>query len=414
MNIPPLVYTSSSSSSFSSSPPPSPVYSYVPPVLVRQKPFEPETPKRSSKENWLPQSKRTKLSHAKQRKVVVVCEKLGGHVLPAEFLSRYLVGDELGSGGFGFVMSATRYSTGEEVAVKFIYRHKVPQHSWVHDPVHGAVPAEVYVLLRTSRTPHQSIIRLYEYFADEQYFVLVTELHGTPWSRSGVSKREPLGNVCANAQNAQNAQDVVMDDGDLDTESDEPEIRYSQKRESHDLFEMIETRRSLSERQVRYVIRQLVDALWFLDSLNIYHRDIKDENILIDDTLKIKLIDFGSAVVLPQTPSTPTTPTTPSGRVQFNRFYGTMQYAPVEVLKSQPYDAEKSDVWALGILVYTCLTGKTPFRSAEDAIANKWTLKRAVSPECTKFIDRCLDKNPDSRASIYELVRERWWLVDLP
>ncbi|KAK9348518.1 kinase-like domain-containing protein [Lipomyces starkeyi] len=407
--------------------------------------------------------RRHKQKHVQKRhKIVVICDKLKDYALHPEFETRYLLGDELGSGGFGFVMSATRYSDSQEVAVKFIYRKKIPRHSWVQDPVHGPLPTELYILLRTTQSPHPNIIQLIEFFSDDDFFILITELHGTPWSRSPKSqqqKREPLASLSVSqVLNAgrpsvrPTSSDTEVDDSDGDatmeddftdydedaynsaddpdyqppnfdemekSEDEEPEIeieeeiRYASKRESHDLFEMIETRRNLTERQIRYMMRQLVDALWYLDSLNIYHRDIKDENVLVDDTLTIKLIDFGSAIVLPSSqPTTPTTPTTP--RTQFNRFYGTLQYAPVEVLKSQPYDAEKCDVWALGILLFTCLTGQTPFRSAEDAISKEWDLRRIVSNECREFLRKCLEKDPEIRATIGQLAMERWWLVDLP
>ncbi|KAK9239857.1 kinase-like domain-containing protein [Lipomyces kononenkoae] len=406
---------------------------------------------------------RQKQKHAQKRhKITVICDKLKDYTLHPEFESRYLLGDELGSGGFGFVMSATRYSDGQEVAVKFIYRKKIPRHSWVHDRVHGPVPTELYILLRITQSPHPNIIRLIEFFSDADFFLLVTELHGTPWSRNPKpqqNKREPLRALpisqvlnagIRSGPHTSSDTDVDYSDGDASMEDDstdydedsynsaddpdyqpptsddmdksdeqeqqieiEEEIRHASKRESHDLFEMIETRRILTERQIRYIMRQLVDALWYLDSLNIYHRDIKDENILVDDTLTIKLIDFGSAIILPSSqPGTPTTPTTP--RTQFNRFYGTLQYAPVEVLKSQPYDAEKCDVWALGILLFTCLTGQTPFRSAEDAMSKEWDLRRVVSDECREFLCKCLQKDPETRATIAQLAVERWWLVDLP
>ncbi|KAK7206612.1 kinase-like domain-containing protein [Myxozyma melibiosi] len=452
----------------------------------------------------LPQQQQLK----KRKKVVVVSEKLNGYTLIPEFEERYQLGDELGSGGFGFVMSATRQSDGREVAAKFIYRSKIPSHSWIHDRVHGMLPMELYVLLRVAEGGgHASIIRFYEYFQDEIFFVLITELHGTPWSRKpktpAAAPRQPLTKLAVEKiqnmqalgkgpeqlkKEAKNAAEMKSDgaadtdaegeadcelddagsyhsslDGDYvpphsasssdvdfssemdveydededeesepESEEEEPEVRVAMKRDSHDLFEMIETRKNLTERQVRYMMRQIVNALWYLDSLGIYHRDIKDENILVDNTLTVKLIDFGSAVVLPPltTPPSPphssfssSSPSTAAGRTprplraQFRKFYGTLQYAPVEVLQSQPYDAEKSDVWALGILIYTCLTGQTPFRSPDDAINKQWDLtskRKDVSPECLDFLGMCLQKNAARRGSIDDLARSRWWLVDLP
>ncbi|KAK9459749.1 uncharacterized protein V1516DRAFT_677877 [Lipomyces oligophaga] len=412
-----------------------------------------------------------------RKKIVVVSDRLKGYSLHSEFDDKYLLGDELGSGGFGFVMSATRFSDRQEVAVKFIYRQKIPAHAWINDMVYGPVPMELYIHLRLSRRPHPNVIYFYEHFADETFFILVTELHGSPWARpsrapqdSSVEqtnqesqiplipmKREPLATLSIDSLvntsrkppaagiSIKNDPDIDMleddetmsyhsssdedyipsgsassedddnddDDMNIDTDDDitDPEatlveeVRQAQQRDSHDLFEMIETRKNLTERQVRYIIRQLVDALYYLESMGVYHRDIKDENILIDDRLTIKLIDFGSAVVIAPNSTKP----------KFTKFYGTMQYAPVEVLLSRPYDAEKGDVWALGILIFTCLTGQTPFHSKEDAINKDWDLsRRFVSNQCRSFIELCLQKDPENRASIYQLATHRWWITDIP
>ncbi|KAK9449043.1 kinase-like domain-containing protein [Limtongia smithiae] len=412
-----------------------------------------------------------------QKRVVVLCDKLAGKHVPRDFEANYTLGDQLGSGGFGVVLSATRHADGREVAAKFIYRDKIRDHSWVQDSMSCAMlPMELHVLLQISVQPHPNIIGFHEYFVNEDFYVLVMELHGSPWTRkpsaggaqtqlvkqlqqqpaearmpleqlpleqyinlprsSNKNTSKPLTYVNTTAteddedddmesyrssededyippaSSDDSDDDMVLDDdaaSEYDMDADltllppPDEVRYAAKRDSHDLFEMIESRRNLTERQVRYMMRQLVDALWYLDSLNIYHRDIKDENILVDESLHIKLIDFGSSVVLP--PHTQ--------RTQFEKFYGTQQYAPVEVLCSQPYDAEKSDVWALGILLFTCLTGQTPFRTPEDAVTKDWELARNVSQECRTFLRKCLQKNPKCRATFDELARERWWLVDL-
>ncbi|KAK9470448.1 kinase-like domain-containing protein, partial [Dipodascopsis tothii] len=372
------------------------------------------------------QKRKARKTHEARRKVVVVCEKLNGHALNPAFAARYELGDELGSGGFGFVMSARRLADGQMVAAKFIYRSKIPRHSWYEDPCHGPIPMELYVLLQAQC--HPNVIRLLDHYQDAEFFILVTEVHGAPWAKRPARPAKPVLNTLERPASPTPRRaalgalsvDSVQNAGSDSDSDDEPEIRYTKSLPSHDLFEMIETRRRLSERQVRYMLRQLIDALWYLDSLNICHRDIKDENILIDEALNIKLIDFGSAVVLPAGHApVPVFPpdymlAAPRPKVYFQRFYGTLQYAPAEVLLSQPYEAEKADVWAVGVLLFTCLTGQTPFRSADDAIGKDWVLKADVSRECRHFLRRCLEKNPEKRATVSELARDMWWYVDLP
>ena len=72
---------------------------------------------------------------------------------------------------------------------------------------------------------------------------------------------------------------------------DVPKPRYP-RRPSHDLFECIEQtkHKRLSERQARYIMAQVVEAVFYLDSLGICHRDIKDENLVIDKNFKVSIV----------------------------------------------------------------------------------------------------------------------------
>src|SRR5579859_3206229 len=106
---------------------------------------------------------------------------LQNHKLEPTFAVRYVLQDELGSGGFGFVVSALRVADGREVAVKFILRAKVPRHGWVSDPDLGLVPIEISIL---SRVDHPAVVKMEDYYEDEKFFYLVMELHGNPWTKT--------------------------------------------------------------------------------------------------------------------------------------------------------------------------------------------------------------------------------------
>lgn len=108
---------------------------------------------------------------------------LSRHVLHPLFAEQYAILEELGSGGFGFVVSARRLLDGKVVAVKFIFRNKVPNHGWVNSRHWGAapgliqredgvriVPMEAYVL-RNVR--HDGVVAFVDLFEDESYFYLV-------------------------------------------------------------------------------------------------------------------------------------------------------------------------------------------------------------------------------------------------
>jgi serine/threonine protein kinase len=106
-------------------------------------------------------------------------------------------------------------------------------------------------------------------------------------------------------------------------------------------------------------MRQLVDVARYLQSMNVYHMDYKDENVVVADDYSIKLVDFGSAHILP------------AADQPMTRFFGTMEYAPPEVLRKQPYLPVEADVWAMGSLMFTMLNGQVPFASAVQTLSGQ-------------------------------------------
>ena len=97
-----------------------------------------------------------------------------GHLLNSSFVRAYDLGDELGSGGYGFVMTAYNRTQGLEVAVKFIIKDRVSEHAWTEDDVFGRLPTEVLLL---SLIDHDNIVKCLDLFEDEFYFYLVRQTH---------------------------------------------------------------------------------------------------------------------------------------------------------------------------------------------------------------------------------------------
>ncbi|KAI1313039.1 hypothetical protein EDD11_002744 [Mortierella claussenii] len=355
-------------------------------------------------------------------KLTVSARHLQHHPLASEFMSSYTLGDELGSGGFGFVVSATRNSDQKEVAVKFIFRDKVPLHGWAKDPELGVIPMEIYALRNVS---HPNIIGFLGSYQDFKYFYLVMELHGTPWSASNpllskhnanTSMMEAIAKATMNQRNT-----AAEDGGSASTtssgtasfaattsssssslnqlaEGDEsPKPALLVRRTSCDLFECIEHHSKFSESQARLIFKQIVGCVHYLNSRGICHRDIKDENIVIDNDFVVKLIDFGSAVIIP-----------PQGKV-FDRFYGTINYASPEILKGEKYRAESAEIWSLGILLYTILYGEVPFNDPMQAISGPYIIPRVQSSsECLHLLNWMLAKTPDHRATIADVASHPW------
>lgn len=93
-----------------------------------------------------------------------------GHKLNPHFVRHYKLEDELGAGGYGFVMTARHRIEGHEVAVKFIIKSKVPDHAWMEDETIGRLPTEIMLL---SFIEHENIVKCLDVFEDSLYFYLV-------------------------------------------------------------------------------------------------------------------------------------------------------------------------------------------------------------------------------------------------
>ncbi|KAJ3176841.1 hypothetical protein HDU87_004772 [Geranomyces variabilis] len=351
---------------------------------------------------------------------------LSRHPIHAGFASRYTIGQELGSGGFGFVCSALCHDTNQEVAVKFILKSKVPAQGWARDSELGVVPMEVFMLKNIS---HENVIKYVDFYEDMTFFYLVTELHGAPWTSSRTDlhtqslpaaletlqqtllpspitpstfnnefqqpRATPGGLVCSSPITPATPRSPATATGQLPPQ---PPPRLT-RRPSMDLFECIEQHDRLTEPQARCVFGQIVSAVAHLHSLGVVHRDIKDENILVDEDFHVKLVDFGSAAFIPQPPA---------GKL-FDRFLGTIQYASPEILRGEKYRGPEAEVWALGCCLYIMLNGGVPFTTPQQAATQAYTFpKQGLSRECLDLLDAMLNKKASRRPSVMEVVNHPW------
>lgn len=166
-----------------------------------------------------------------------------------------------------------------------------------------------------------------------------------------------------------------------------------------DLFEFIDRNPNLDEPLASYIFRQVVSALTYLHSLNILHRDIKDENIILNEHFHVKLIDFGSATFLAPNHS-------------FSTFCGTMEYCSPEVLKGNRYKGPELEMWALGVTLYTLIFGENPFFDIEETIAAVLNppveLAKKTSPELLDLISMLLHPDPKLRCTLEEAEKHPW------
>lgn len=103
----------------------------------------------------------------------------------------------------------------------------------------------------------------------------------------------------------------------------------------------------LSETKLRFVLIEILQGLKYLHDLGIVHRDIKLENIMITDDGRPKLIDFGLSAVV-------------NVDEKVIEGMGSIAYCSPEIIHHQPYSFP-TDIWSLGVVMYTLMTGRFPF-----------------------------------------------------
>ncbi|KAF9421635.1 hypothetical protein BGZ94_008796, partial [Podila epigama] len=212
--------------------------------------------------------------------------------------------DSLGQGAYGQVKLCMLKGSDKKVVMKYIVKSRILVDCWTNDRVLGMIPMEVSIMHTLRRIPHPNIVLMMDFFEDDEYYYVEMALHG-----SGM-----------------------------------------------DLFDYIELTPYMTEDEIRSIFRQICEAVRHLHSNKIVHRDIKDENVILDQAGKIQLIDFGSSAYLKE------------GR-EFDTFCGTLDYAAPEVLTGKKYEGRKQDIWALGILLYTLIYKENPFYNIDEILS---------------------------------------------
>ena len=257
------------------------------------------------------------------------------------YLNEYEDIRTLGRGASGFVQLAHRKLDKFEVVTKYILKSKIYKENLVNDDRYGTVPLEISILCKLD---HANVIKVLEVFHDQDHVQMVMEKHGC----------------------------------------------------GMDLFEFIDRqRRHIDEALASYIFRQLVSAVAYLHSKNIVHRDIKDENIVINEQFHIKLIDFGSAAYMAK------------GK-KFATFCGTMDYCSPDILLGNKYYGPELDVWTCGIALYTLIFCENPFLSAEETIECILKPPFKVSKELMKLLFSILCPKPELRATMEEIESNEW------
>ena len=180
---------------------------------------------------------------------------------------------------------------------------------------------------------------------------------------------------------------------------------------SHYLEYLEQNNKSFSEKEVQYIMKQLVESIKYLHNKKIVHRDIRPRNILLnynsqEDLLKkdilkakIKLAGFDISTPLEK------------GKV-LDTFAGTRKYISPEIIYPKDYN-EKIDIWSLGITFCELLSCKTNFNYNNKETYKQIPYFQNISKEANSFINCTLQYDPEKRISAEELSKHEFLTKDV-
>ncbi|KAJ3519086.1 hypothetical protein NMY22_g13358 [Coprinellus aureogranulatus] len=162
-----------------------------------------------------------------------------------------------------------------------------------------------------------------------------------------------------------------------------------------DLKEVVLKNGPLSLECARFYTAEMVDAILFMHEAGVVHRDIKPENCLLDDSMRIKIADFGSSHV-----------SSDLAEYRTSTFVGTAMFISPEVLSRSKCDPKGADIWAIAPCLYFYLFGTYPFAAATDYLVMErikkldFTVPESCEPNAADLIKKILVTEPTARLGL--------------
>uniref|UniRef100_A0A669DL97 Ribosomal protein S6 kinase n=1 Tax=Oreochromis niloticus TaxID=8128 RepID=A0A669DL97_ORENI len=182
-----------------------------------------------------------------------------------------------------------------------------------------------------------------------------------------------------------------------------------------ELLERIKRKKLFGEAEASQLLQSLVSAVSFMHEAGVVHRDLKPENVLFADEGEdsvLKVIDFGFARLCP------------AGSAPLQTPCFTLQYAAPELFESAGYD-KSCDLWSLGVILYTMLSGQVPFQSEQRGMTSSYAADimqkikegdfsldgepwKGVSEDAKELVKGLLTVDPESRLKLSDLKENSW------
>ena len=263
-------------------------------------------------------------------------------------ISHYEIGKVIGKGAYATVKICKNKITQEKFAMK-IYEKKI-----LNDNIKKkCILREIEILKKLN---HPNIVKLYDTIISDKNILLIQELV------NGISLRDFYNKEIRNQKN-------------------------------------------ISEKKYKILtilFKQIFSAFDYIHKKNIFHRDIKLENILLTKNYEIKIIDFGFGLYNP--------------RNYLQKFFcGTPNYMAPEIIMKKEYDCQKADMWSLGILLYKLFCADFPFKGKDEKdlyrhiIKGKYKIKEYVPDLIKIIIDKILRPKPYQRINCDQILQSRWF-----
>ncbi|KAK2461880.1 hypothetical protein APHAL10511_006343 [Amanita phalloides] len=262
---------------------------------------------------------------------------------------------EIGRGAYGLVKRGREIhedgTVGPTVIIKQIIKNRILADCWKKHPKLGTIPIEIYVMSAISNTSYTLPSRR-AWDPSRSYAKSFLTYKRCPdnqdnWTEGKMVKGHP--NICPLLDFFEDSHFYY-----LVLPYTTPETRSNEEAPASDLFDLVECYpHGLPPGDIRTYLGQIADALSFLHSRGIVHRDVKDENVVLGSGGKCILIDFGSSGIVK--------------KHGWDTFSGTLDYAGPEILRGERYYGKEQDVWAFGVVAYVLLVGECPFMTAAEA-----------------------------------------------